>query len=281
MTEHQPTKPPLGRLESVDIREYWAGEATDFTPWLAQPENIAILGDAIALDLEVEAQEKQVGPFRADILCKETTTGHYVLIENQLDKTDHPHLGQLMTYAAGLDAVTIVWIARRFTDEHRAALDWLNRITNEAINFFGLEIELWRIGQSALAPKFNVVCLPNDWVPAVRQAAASGRISDLQQLHLDFWTQFRDFVEKRGSPVRVGKPWPGHWMNVAVGRSNFTLVAVNGMRDGYSRVQLSLTGLMRRLTSTCFKRSMGRRLKPNLGQSSGGNSLTRRRARFA
>ncbi|MCC7111052.1 MAG: DUF4268 domain-containing protein, partial [Deltaproteobacteria bacterium] len=150
----------LGRLERVSLRDIWKTEAMDFTPWLAQRENMALLGEAIGLDLEVEAQEKEVGPFRADILCKETGSDSWVLIENQLERTDHAHLGQLLTYAAGLEAVSVVWIAERFTDEHRAALDWLNEIANEKLRCFGLEIELFRIGDSPVAPKFNVVSQP-------------------------------------------------------------------------------------------------------------------------
>src|SRR4029079_16711090 len=115
-------------------------------------ENIAELGRAIGIEeLELEAKEQNVGPFRADILCKDGM-GNWVLVENQLERTDHSHLGQLLTYAAGLKAVTIVWIAQHFTEEHRAALDWLNEITDERISFFGLEIELWRIGESPIAP---------------------------------------------------------------------------------------------------------------------------------
>lgn len=147
----------LGRLEKVDLRNFWTTEAGDFTPWLAQEENIALLGEAVGVELEVEAQEKSVGPFRADILCKDTSTDQWVLIENQLERTDHTHLGQLLTYGAGLNAVTIVWIAAKFTEEHRAALDWLNEITDERFNFFGLEVELWRIGDSLAAPKFNII----------------------------------------------------------------------------------------------------------------------------
>jgi hypothetical protein len=118
-----------------------------------------VLGDTIGFDLEVEAQEKQVGPFRADILCKDLRTGNWVLIENQLERTDHIHLGQLLVYASGLKAVTIVWIARQFTDEHRATLDWLNSITDEEFQFFGLEIELWCIGSSPPAP--NLISCQN------------------------------------------------------------------------------------------------------------------------
>jgi hypothetical protein len=149
---------PLGRLRKVAIRDIWEHEQQDFTPWLAREANIKLLGETLGLDLEVEAQEKNVGPFRADILCKDTTEkDRWVLIENQLEKTDHCHLGQLLTYASGLQAVTIVWIADRFTEEHRATLDWLNEITDDRFNFFGLEIELWKIGDSQIAPKFNVV----------------------------------------------------------------------------------------------------------------------------
>ncbi len=162
----------LSRLEKVDLRDVWKTEAGDFTPWLAREENIALLGNAIGIDLEVEAQEKNVGPFRADILCKDTISENWVLVENQLERTDHVHLGQLLTYAAGLNAVTIVWIADRFTDEHRAALDWLNEITDSSFNFFGLEVELWRIGDSPIAPKFNIASKPNDWTKTVGRAAA-------------------------------------------------------------------------------------------------------------
>ena len=102
--------PSLSRLERVDVRSVWANEATAFTPWLSQADNLALLGDALGLELELEAQEREVGPFRADLLCKDGD-GHFVLIENQLEKTDHGHLGQLMTYAAGLQAVTIVSVS--------------------------------------------------------------------------------------------------------------------------------------------------------------------------
>jgi Domain of unknown function (DUF4268) len=219
----------LGRLERVDLRDAWATEASDFTPWLAQEQNIAILGDAIGMDLEVEAQEKEVGPFRADVLCKDTANGTWVLIENQLERTDHGHLGQLLTYAAGLKAVTIVWIAARFTDEHRAALDWLNESTIGDINFFGLEVELWRIGDSPVAPKFNVVCQPNDWSQTVAVAAKgveAGELTTAKQLQFEFWTSFRDFILERGSFVRLTKPYPQPWITAPIGRTGFLLLAV-------------------------------------------------------
>jgi hypothetical protein len=127
MSDQSATETPaLGRLEPVPLREAWQNEALDFTPWLAKPENIVFLGEAIGIPhLEVVSQETYVGPFRADIVCKDTSD-QCVLIENQLEITDHGHLGQLLTYAAGLDAVTMVWVAKSFTEEHRATLDWLN-----------------------------------------------------------------------------------------------------------------------------------------------------------
>ncbi|MFO0864561.1 MAG: hypothetical protein U0744_07915 [Gemmataceae bacterium] len=181
------TPPILGRLERAELRTAWSSESSDFTPWLAKEENIRLLGETIGIELEVEAEETGVGPFRADILCKDTINGSWVLIENQLERTDHTHLGQLITYAAGLHAVTIVWVAARFTEEHRAALDWLNEVTSEDILFFGLEVELWRIGDSPLAPKFNIVSSPNDWTRSVadaRKAIEQGELSESRKRYL-------------------------------------------------------------------------------------------------
>ena len=169
------TKTRLGKLEPVELRDCWEREDSDFTPWLASDENIALLGEAIGLELEVQQEEAAVGPFRADILCRDTNSGGLVIIENQLERTDHSHLGQTLTYAAGLDAVTIVWIAASFTEEHRAALDWLNRISHEGVRFFGVEIELWRIGDSAPAPMFNIVAVPKSGgCPSTKGVEAGG-----------------------------------------------------------------------------------------------------------
>ena len=213
----------LGTIKKIDLRDVWSSEASDFTPWLAKDENIALLGEAIGLELEVESQEKNVGPFRADILARDLTSNHYVLIENQLEQTNHNHLGQIMTYAAGLDAFSIIWIAKSFTEEHRAALDWLNRITEENINFFGIEIEVIQIGDSLPAPQFKVVAKPNDWSKSVRSSASTGELTDTKLKQQQYWTEFKEYVEKNGSPFKVQKPSPQHWTNIALGRSNFYL----------------------------------------------------------
>jgi uncharacterized protein DUF4268 len=214
----------LGRIEHVDLRTVWTNEAEQFTPWLAQPENLELLGEALGIDLELEAQEKDVGPFRADILCKNTAEiDSWVVIENQIEKTDHKHLGQLLTYASGLRASTIVWISAKFTEEHRAAIDWLNQMVNRSARFFGLEIELWKIGDSPAAPRFNVVCKPNDWETTVRQAAETLTTGDegtpAQILRIKYWTAFRSYLQEHGSKLRPQKPSRNHWYSFGIGTS--------------------------------------------------------------
>jgi hypothetical protein len=219
---------PMGRLVQVDLRATWKGESTDFTPWLAQEGNIRLLGDAIGLELEVQSREQSVGQFWADIVCKDTASDAWVLIENQLERTDHNHLGQLLTYAAGLKAVNIVWIAQRFTDEHRAALDWLNEITEEQFNFFGIEIEAWRIGDSPVAPRFSVVCKPNDWAKTVREGAerSGSQLTATKQLQVEFWHGLRAHMEATGSRVRCQKGSPQAWMNHGIGRTGIHLTSI-------------------------------------------------------
>ena len=153
--------PELGIIEQMDVRQVWAHEAHDFTVWLA--ENLTLLGDALQMDLEPVQREAPVGDFSLDILARERHTQAIVVVENQLEWTDHSHLGQVLTYAAGHDARTIVWVSPSFRDEHRAALDWLNRWTPEEIGFFGVEIRAIRIGGSLPAPEFRLVAFPNNW----------------------------------------------------------------------------------------------------------------------
>lgn len=229
---------PTARLKRVDLREIWTSESQDFTPWLA--ENLDVLEEALGVDLELEAREKSVGRFSADILCRETGSDSWVLIENQLEKTDHTHLGQLLTYAAGLEAVTVVWIANSFTDEHRAALDWLNGITAERFHFFGLEVELWRIGDSPAAPKFNVVSKPNDWSRDVSRAAADGEPSETKVKQREYWAAFHEVVRNKGRGDILGRrtPQPASWMGYGVGRAGFRIGVV--MRRPNKRIQTEL-----------------------------------------
>ena len=221
--------PSLGRLTRVELRAAWKNESSHFTPWLAQPENIALLAETMGLPadgLEVQGQEQAVGPFRADILCRNTEDNSLVLIENQLERTDHSHLGQLLTYAAGLKAVTLVWLAERFTPEHRAALDWLNEITGEGFHIFGFEVELWRIGDSPFAPKFNVVVQPNEWARTIQNASQGGPASTpVGQMQIAYWTSFAEFLSSKKAPFKPPKPYPSNWMNWGLGRAGVSLLA--------------------------------------------------------
>lgn len=222
------SKQKLGRFVKLSVREAWLSEASDFTPWLARPENLQQLAGALGLELETHSQESRVGPFRADILCRDKARESWVLIENQLERTDHSHLGQLLTYAAGLEAVTIVWVAERFTEEHRAALDWLNEHTDETVNFFGVEIELWRIGDSSPAPRFNVVAKPNEWTRYVAESARkidAAELSGRAKLQFEYWTAFLAFLdsEAKGNVRHNRKPGTYSWLGFPVGRSEFRL----------------------------------------------------------
>jgi hypothetical protein len=236
----------LGRLERIDLRNIWISEATGFTPWLARSDNITLLGEALGIELEVEAQEKTVGRFRADILCKDITSDRWVLIENQLERTDHSHLGQLLTYASGLEAVTIVWIAARFTEEHRATLDWLNKITDDSFRFFGLEVELWRIGSSPAAPKFNIISKPNDWSHSIAQAARAideAELTETRAMQREYWAGLNTVLAGAGGLISGNrKPLPQAWMSFPIGRVGFNLNAVMVRPKKVVRAELYITG---------------------------------------
>ena len=204
---------PLGRLEPVSLRTAWPDEAQNFTPWLSEDANLALLGEILGLQLELEAVEKSVESFAADILAKEINSDRWVLIENQICPTDHKHLGQLLTYAAGLDARTIIWIAESFREPHRAALDFLNRATTEEFAFFGVQIELFRIGESAYAPSFSVVVKPNNWSKQAQTAkqVAQESLSPAQLLSREFWSQLITRAGTAYPPVAVRSPYKTSW----------------------------------------------------------------------
>ena len=234
----------LGRFERVDLRSIWTSEDRHFTPWLAEQENLEILGDALGIELELEAQEKYVGPFRADLLCKNTAEkDSWVIIENQIERTDHKHLGQLITYASGLRASTVVWISAEFCEEHRAALDWLNKMADKSARFFGLEVELWKIGDSPAAPRFNVVCKPNDWEATVQQAAETltdDEASRSQSLHAKYWAAFRIYLQERKSHLRPQKPARRYWYTFSIGTSRARTAAHIMTRDSKMGVEMRI-----------------------------------------
>ncbi|MCP9848974.1 hypothetical protein [Cyanobium sp. Morenito 9A2] len=181
--------PCLGQLETVDLRQAWAHEALSFTPWLA--ENLNRLSTALGIPLELEGQEVSVGSFYADLLARNPQDGSLVLIENQLEQTDHNHLGQILTYLAGLEAQVIVWIASDFRDPHLSAVHWLNDHTVDPFAFVAVQVKAVRIGDSPIAPLFEVVAKPNGWDRKLQQQVASqtGELSALGQFRLAFWSK--------------------------------------------------------------------------------------------
>ena len=184
--------PNLAKIEQVDLRQAWPNEAQDFTPWLA--ENIAELGEALGMDLELQQTEAPVGSYSLDVLAIDLNQNRPVIIENQLEATNHTHLGQLLTYAAGYDANVIVWLTREFRDEHRQTLDWLNQRTDENTQFFGVVVELWRIAGSPPAPHFKLVAMPNDWrkKTVARMATSEARRwSDARRWSMSFAQNIR------------------------------------------------------------------------------------------
>ena len=233
----------LGRLEEVNLRQVWPNEEKDFTPWLARDNNIELLSSVIGIDLEVEALERRVGEqYRADIVCRGTDpqqNQQKVLIENQLEPTDQSHLGQLITYAASLDAVTIVWISGKFSDSHRKAMDWLNNNTPDEFRFFGLEIEVWSIGGSGLAPRFNIVSKPPDWTYRNRFIPNNSHTSQHQ---LKYWRAFREVLEDSDGALRLTAPGPESWQAFSICHTNFDLRSVISLRDRWIAVQLVFLG---------------------------------------
>ena len=232
----------LSKLERVPLREAWKHEAGDFTPWLAQEENLDALAKALGLsELELVATEHWVGDFKLDILC--TDGDRQVIIENQLAETDHRHLGQILAYAAGVGARTVIWVAESFRPEHASALQFLNDNTTEELGFFGVQIELWRIGSSPLAPKFEVVVKPNNWVKAGRELArAASTASATKQLQLKFWTALVEKLGKEAPHIRPQKPRPQHWMNNSIGRSGFGLNPTANTKEDRLGVELWMPG---------------------------------------
>jgi hypothetical protein len=207
----------LGKLEKIDLRKVWKHEATDFTTWLAQEENLSLLSDEIGIDICLIQTEASVGKFNVDILAQEENTGRKIVIENQLELTDHDHLGKIITYASGYDAEIIVWIVRNVRAEHKQAVDWLNEHTDDKINFFAIKMEVWQIGASPYAPKFHIISQPNDWAKAVKKTTSQTALSTTKSLQLEFWTKFKEFVQDNDGPLRLRKPAPQHWYDVGSG----------------------------------------------------------------
>lgn len=208
----------LGTLKEItDLRSIWPHEALNFTPWVA--ENVDLLVDAVGLDITVDETESSVGDFNVDIYASETGTDRKIIIENQLEDTDHDHLGKLITYASGKGADVVIWVVKHAREEHKAAVEWLNNHTDDKIGFFLCEIKLFQIGDSQIAPAFTVVERPNDWTKEIRKTASA---NSTQQQRLEYWQAFNDYAFSDANFSRIfnkRKPTTDHWMDFSIGSS--------------------------------------------------------------
>jgi len=218
------SKVTFGQLSDLPLREAWEHEASDFTPWLS--ENIEYLSDAIGIPLELTGQEVRVETFAADFLARNLDDDSIVLVENQLEVTDHKHLGQIMTYLAGLEARTVIWIASQFREPHLSAIRWLNQHTTERFSFFAVKLRVVRIGDSPVAPIFEVIEQPNDWDRDIKDkvskegatyydekqrfwATLLERHPHLADLGFRAWRYSNNYVELYDDPVIQISVWFG------------------------------------------------------------------------
>lgn len=231
--------PDFASLEPQDVREYWEHEAQEFTPWVANEirrEGVSELEDSLGLDLEIIDEEKSVGRYNVDILAEVVDDNRNVVIENQLNPSDHDHLGKSIAYASGVDADIIVWITPRFHDEHQDAIQWLNENSREGVDLFAIRVEVWKIGDSNPAVQLNPVAEPSEWKEKAKRS--KGELTDTEKLQEEFWTEFRDRIEDRETPLSARKPNPQHWYNNPIGKTGFELGFILNSRDNELRTEL-------------------------------------------
>jgi hypothetical protein len=226
----------LGKLKRLDPREVWPHEAHNFTPWLA--ERIDMLGEALGMDLEHVESEASVGSFSVDIVARDLGQDRVVVIENQLEATDHSHLGQLITYAAGMEAEVVIWISREFREEHRQALDWLNRGHGVGTDFFGVVLELLKIDDSKPAPNFRVIASPNEWVrSSPKKGASDGPITDKQSRYQQFFQRLIDQLRTKHKFTNAKAGQPQNWYAFSTGSTGFSY-GLNFALGGRLRAEL-------------------------------------------
>jgi hypothetical protein len=209
----------LGKLEKVDVRKVWEHEARDFSAWLVMPENLEQLSEQLGFEISPIGTEVGVGGFRIDILGEEPRTGHKIIIENQLEATNHDHLGKVITYAAGLDAKYLVWIVKDVRDEHLKAIEWLNEHLDDEISCFLIKIEVWQIGDSRPAPRFELVSVKNNWAASLKSASVSSEVSAIQLKQKEYWESLCGYIRNRDKHIKLHTPAPQNWLNFSMGNS--------------------------------------------------------------
>ena len=228
----------LGKIKKVDLRDVWRLEASGFSAWLAQQENLDLLAEQLEIDIELQGTEVPVGRFKIDILAKEPTTNESIIIENQLENTNHDHLGKLITYAAGLDARHLIWIVKDVLPEHLNAIEWLNNHLDEEIRCCLIRIEVWQIGDSKPAPRFEIISDKNKWVASLKQRTSSSQVSPLKLRQQQFWAEFCEFCKKKDPTIKLHKPAPQHWLNFSMGNSIAHMAARMNTQKNHISIEL-------------------------------------------
>lgn len=229
----------LGKLEKIELREVWRHEALDFTRWLAGKENIALLSKEIGIDIEVIETEMSVGRYNVDIYARDTESNKKIVIENQLENTNHDHLGKMLVYAAGLDADIAIWIVKDVNEEHRQAVEWLNDNSFEKINIFLVKVELWKIDNSPIAPKFQVICEPNNWAKVLKQQSKEN-VSDLELKQMEYWQGFVDYAKSKDKTYISQRPSIYNWYVIRIGSSDYKIKLVHSVNSDMIRCQLEI-----------------------------------------
>ena len=267
----------LGRIEKADLRDAWPHEAAAFTPWLA--DHVSDLGAALGLELELVSEEAPVGKFSLDLLARDTGTNRTVIIENQLEPTDHDHLGKLLTYAGGYDANVIVWIAKEFRDEHRQALDWLNQRTDEDTDFFGVVIEVWKIDGSRPGPHFNIVAAPNEWRREAVRSVRDAKASEKNLRYQAFFQPPMDALRARGF-TNARKAQFQSWYHFSAGHAQRVQYGATFAQGEKARIEVYIDSTDKDWNKTLFDRLMERKksIESELSESLEWQRLDDRRA---
>ena len=231
----------LSKLKKVELREAWPHEAHDFTKWLALEENLRLLGDELGFDIKLTQIEAEVGDFNVDILAEEENTGKKIIIENQLEITNHDHLGKIITYASGYDAEVVIWVVKDVREEHRRAIDWLNEHTDESTEFYLVKIELWQIDNSPYAHKFEIISKPNDWAKTVKDSVGTGELTQTKIKQLEFWNGLKDYAKKNNSKLRFHKSAPQHWNSMSIGSNDAHISLTINSRENLFAVELYIS----------------------------------------
>jgi hypothetical protein len=231
----------LGVLENVDIREIWKREDTGFTKWLSEDQNLKLLSQEIGIPLKLYKIEASVGKYSADIVAEveNSEQTEYVIIENQLELTDHDHLGKIITYGSGYNAKILIWIFKEIDDEHRQAVDWLNE--NSDLNIFALKIEAWKIGDSKPAPKLQIICSPNNWAKLVKRSSEESKVTNTNLMQLDFWNNFNNYLREHKNNFNARKALPQNWYDLSVGKAQINLRLVISYQNNNIRCDIIIT----------------------------------------